>query len=70
LLYLGWGSSQVLAAFLGDRMRVRDLSLGVVTATVFLAETLMLKGVYVGVVYLSPGYELVEGVGGVRWSSK
>jgi hypothetical protein len=70
LLYLGWGSFQVLAVFLGDRMRVRDLSCGVVMATVFLAEKLVLKGMYVGVVYLSPGYELVEGVGGVRRSSK
>jgi hypothetical protein len=60
----------VLAVFLGDRMRARDLSFGVVTATVFLAETLVLKGVDVGVVYLLPRYEFVEGVGGVRWSSK
>jgi hypothetical protein len=29
-----------------------------------------LKGVDVGVVYLLSWYELVEGVGGVRWSSK
>jgi hypothetical protein len=60
----------VLAVFPGDRMRARDLSFGVVAATVFLAEALVLKGVDVGVVYLLPWYELVEGVGGVRWSSK
>jgi hypothetical protein len=51
-------------------MRARDLSFGVVAATVFLTETLMLEGVDVGVVYLPSWYELVEGVGGVRWSSK
>jgi hypothetical protein len=60
----------VLAVFRGDRMRARDLSFGVVAATVFLTETLVLKGVDVGVMYLLPWYELVEGVGGVRWSSK
>jgi hypothetical protein len=60
----------VLAVFLGDRVRVRDLSFGVVTAAVFLAETLVLKGVDMGVVHLLPWYELVEGVGGVRRSSK
>jgi hypothetical protein len=42
----------------------------VVAATVFLAEALVLKGVNVGVVYLLPWYKLVEGVGGVWWSSK
>jgi hypothetical protein len=51
-------------------MRARDLSFGVVAATVFLAETLVLKGVDVGIVYLLSWYELVESVGGVRWSSK
>jgi hypothetical protein len=60
----------VLAVFLGDRMRGRDLSFGVVAATVFLTETLVLEGVNVGVMYLLSWYELVEGVGGVRWSSK
>jgi hypothetical protein len=60
----------VLVVFLGDRVRVKDLSFGMVTATVLLAETLVLKGVDVGVVYLLSWYELVKGVGGVRWSSK
>jgi hypothetical protein len=60
----------VLAAFLGYRVRARDLSFSVVPATVFLAETLVLKSVDVGVVYLLSRYELVEGVSGVWWSSK
>jgi hypothetical protein len=60
----------VLAVFLGDRVRGKDLSFGVVTTTVFLTEALVLKGVDVGVVYLLSWYKLVEGVGGVRWSSK
>jgi hypothetical protein len=49
---------------------VRDLSFGMVTAMVFFAETLVLKGVDVGVVHLLPWYELVKGVGSVRWASK
>jgi hypothetical protein len=49
---------------------VRDLSFGVVAATVFLAEALVLKGMDVGVVYLLSWYELVESVGGIRWSSE
>jgi hypothetical protein len=49
---------------------VRDLSFGVVTATVLLAEALVLKGVDVGVMYLLSWYKLVESVSGVRWSSK
>jgi hypothetical protein len=60
----------VLAVFPDDRERVRDLSFCVVAATVLLTETLVLKSVDVGVVYLLSWYELVEGVGGVRWSSK
>jgi hypothetical protein len=60
----------VLAVFPDDRVRVRNLSFGVVTATIFFAETLVLKSVDVGVVYLLSWYKLVEGVSGVRWSSK
>jgi hypothetical protein len=56
--------------FPGDRVRAMDLSFSVVAATIFLAETLVLKGVDVGVVYLLSWYELVEGVGGVWRSSK
>jgi hypothetical protein len=41
-----------------------------ITATVLLAETLVLKSVYMGVVYLLPRYELVECVGGVQGSSQ
>jgi hypothetical protein len=41
-----------------------------ITATVLLAETIVLEGVDVGVVYLLSWYELVEGVGGVWGSSK
>jgi hypothetical protein len=51
-------------------LRVRDLSLSMVAATVFFAKTLMLKGVDVGVVHLLSRNKLVEGVGGVRWASK
>jgi hypothetical protein len=70
LLCLGGESFREVAVFPGDRVRVRDLSFGVVAATVFLTETLVLEGVDVGVVYLLSWYELVEGVGGIRRSSK
>jgi hypothetical protein len=60
----------VLVVFPGDRGRVRDLSFCVVAATIFLAKTLVLKSVDMGVVYLLSRYKLVEGVSGVRWSSK
>jgi hypothetical protein len=60
----------VLVVSLGDRVHARDLSFGMVPAAILLAEALVLKGVDVGVMYLFPRYKLVEGVGGVRWSSK
>jgi hypothetical protein len=56
--------------FLGGLVHVRDLSFGMVMAMVFFAETLVLKSVDVGVVYLLSRYELVEGVSGIRWSAK
>jgi hypothetical protein len=51
-------------------LRVRGLSFSMVAAMVFFAKTLVLKGVDVGVVYLLSWNKLVEGVGGVRWSSE
>jgi hypothetical protein len=68
----GWQgeSFQGYAASLDGLVRVRDLSSGMVTATIFFAETLMFQGVDMGVVYLLSWYELVEGVGSVRWASK
>jgi hypothetical protein len=41
-----------------------------IAATILPAETLVLKGVYVGVVYLLSWYEFVKRVGSVRGSSK
>jgi hypothetical protein len=52
----------------GDWVCVRDLSFCMVAAAVFLAETLVLQGVDIGVMYLPFWFELMKSVGSV-WGS-
>jgi hypothetical protein len=69
LFDLQGGFFQEFVVFWGDQVCVRDLFC-MIAATEFLAKALVLQGMDMGVVHLLPWYELVEGVGGVGWSSE